>query len=83
MRKKIHIQNLKMYVLFLILLCDMSNNFTSIKNFIFSEKFGSVYFSLTCLSPLTNYPADIPYYSLAVFTVALTEISCIKNKKHV
>jgi hypothetical protein len=49
--------------------------------FIFSEKFGTVYFSLTCLSLLTNYLEDIPYYSLAVFTTTLTEISYVKNKK--
>jgi hypothetical protein len=31
---------------------------------------------------LSNYPANIPYSSLAVFTT-LTKISYIKNKKYV
>jgi hypothetical protein len=48
-RKKIHIQNLKMEVLFLILLIVMSKQFYKHKKFIFSEKFDTVYFSLTCL----------------------------------
>jgi hypothetical protein len=49
--------------------------------FLVSEKLGTVYFALTCLSQLTNYSADIPYYSLAVFTATLSEISYIKNRK--
>jgi hypothetical protein len=49
------------------------------KTFIFSKKFGSIYFSLTCLSLLTNYPANIPYCSLAVFTTTLTDISYRKK----
>jgi hypothetical protein len=40
----------------------------------------AVYFSLTCLLPLTNCPADIPYYSLAVFATTLNEISYIKTE---
>jgi hypothetical protein len=62
----------------------MSKQFhTHKKTFIFSEKFGTVYFSLTCVSLLTNYSANIPYYSLAVFTMTLTEILYTQNKKHV
>jgi hypothetical protein len=44
-RKKMHMQNLKMEVLFLIQLIDMSKQFHKPKKaFIFSEKFGTVYF---------------------------------------
>jgi hypothetical protein len=32
---------------------------------------------------LSNYPANIPYSSLAVFAAILTEISYIKNKIYV
>jgi hypothetical protein len=52
------------------------------KIFIFSEKFGTVYFSLTCLYQLTSDHESIPCYSLAVYTTTLTEISHIKNKKN-
>jgi hypothetical protein len=47
-------------VLFLILLIVMSKQFHRHKiKFIFSEEFGTIYFSLTCLSPLTDCPANI------------------------
>jgi hypothetical protein len=35
------------------------------------------------LTHLSNYPANIPYSSLAVFATILTVISYIKNKKYV
>jgi hypothetical protein len=39
------------------------------------------YLTFIIYSLIIIYPANIPYYSLAVFTTILTEISYIKNKE--
>jgi hypothetical protein len=49
MRKKDTYSKAKKQVLFLILLFAMSKQFHKHKKFIINEKFGTVYFSLTCL----------------------------------
>jgi hypothetical protein len=64
-----------------MLLIVTSKQFDKLNMFVFIEKCSSVSFSLTSLYQLTNHPADIPCYSLAIFTATLTDISYIKTKK--
>jgi hypothetical protein len=67
-----------------ILLQDMNTNISLHKHrTVLLFYLFMVYYLILLLFTYSPYPANISYYSLAVFTTTLTEISHIKNKKKI